>query len=148
VPAGIAITTDHSPEAQRWKEVPPRQFQIPSVLHGPVKPVVVDPEDDEFDEGVVIGVETAGIAEVARDETAPATAAEVVAITDANVVAIELFPPETPNEAMAVVAAVATASGLDVTAGAEFAGAAAVDAFEEDEPLPPIGKQLVPTGFA
>jgi hypothetical protein len=148
VPAGIAITIDHSPEAQRWKEVPLRQFHIPSVLQGPVKPTVVEPEDDEFDEGTMLGVESAGIAEVARDEAALATAAEVVATTDVKVVAIVLPPLELPTEARVVGVVAAAATGLDVTAGAEFAGAAAVDAFGEDEPLPPMGKQLVPTGFA
>ena len=33
VPAAIWMIADHMPLAQRWKEVPPTQFQSPSLLH-------------------------------------------------------------------------------------------------------------------
>jgi hypothetical protein len=122
---------------------------MPSVLQEPVKPAVVEPEDVEFEAGAALGVETAGMAEVARDVAAVAAAFEVVATTDTKVVAIVPFPPEAPTEAPPVGVVAATAAALDVTAGAELAPPATVDAFEEeDEPVPPMGKQFVPTGFA
>jgi hypothetical protein len=155
VPPGIAITADHSPEAQRWKDVPPRQFHIPSVLQAPVKAVAVEPEGEEPEEGVALGVETDGTEEATRDKAVLAVA-EGAATTDDNVVSevpvpAEL-PTEEPPEEPPVGAALATAVELGdprsgATAGAELAGAAGLDPSEEDEP-PPIGKQLVPIGFA
>jgi hypothetical protein len=189
VPPGIAITTDHSPDAQRWKEVPPRQFHIPSVLQAPVKAAVAEPGDEEPEEGITLGVETDGSEEVPRDDAVPAAAAEVVATTEANVVRMVVFPPRLPAANPLVGVVPATVLGLEdpltgVTADtaaavleaptpvyspllgeevagateeaaaelppadAEPAGTAPVVALEEDEPLPPIGKQFVPTGFA
>jgi len=37
VPPATCWTTLHDPEAQRWNEVPPMQFHIPSLVQGPVK---------------------------------------------------------------------------------------------------------------
>jgi hypothetical protein len=160
VPPGIAITVDHSPEAQRWKEVPPRQFHMPSVVQAPVKPAVVGPEVVEFDEGDPVGVETAGRMEVATEEAAPMAVAEVLVATDAKVVETAPLPPELLTVGTMVGVVAATLVVLDVTAGAAFAPPAGEDAgedeplppadvaFGEDAPLPPTGKQLVPTGFA
>ena len=153
VPAGIAITTDHAPDAQRWKEVPPRQFHMPSVLQGPVKVPVVEPENEEAGDGAALGAETDASTEVAREEAVFAAAAGVVAATEATVVGVELFPPRIPAARPPVGAAAGAVLRLEdtipgVTAGAELAGAAAAVELEEAWPVAPRGKQFVPTGFA
>jgi hypothetical protein len=147
VPAGMAMTTDHAPEAQRWNEVPPRQFHIPSVLQGPVKAAVVGPEDVEFEAGVAVGVENAESIDVASEVAALPASAVVVGSGDAIFVATELFPAELPREEAAVELVAGTAVRLDDRAGTEFAAPAGVG-WEGDAPLPPTGKQLVPAGFA
>lgn len=162
MPAGMAMTADHAPEAQRWNEVPPRQFHMPSAVQAPVNPVAEVPGDDEFDAGAALGVDSAGSAEVLRDVAVPTAAAEVERRADAMFVAGLPFAPEgavasevpvrvTELEVAARAAALdedARVAGLDEAAGADPAAPESGEEFEDDEPLPPRGKQLVPTGFA
>lgn len=58
VPAAIGITADQTPEAQRWKLEPSMQFQSPSLVQAPVRPVPTAPEGEAA--GVVpveVGIE-------------------------------------------------------------------------------------------
>jgi hypothetical protein len=66
VPAATDCTADHVPLAHCWKEVPPMQFHIPSVVHAPVNadpdpvvPVLAGAGVDVT--GDSVGCDTAGL---------------------------------------------------------------------------------------
>ena len=56
VPEASCCTTDHWPDAQRWKELPPIQFQAPSVLQEPVKAPALELPEDEGEAGAAAWV--------------------------------------------------------------------------------------------
>jgi len=129
---------------------------MPSVVQAPFKVAVVGPPDVEFEDGV----DTDGTGKMARDGAAAVEVAKVVAIvpfppaiateeemegaTAATVVFAAPTPVYWPLLAEDAVVGAAVTTG----AGAELAAPAAAVALDEEEPLPPIGKQLVPAGVA
>jgi len=135
VPPGMGCITDHRPDAQRCHVVPPMQFQMPSLVHAPVRPAGVEPEED-----VELGV--AGpkeFAVVVVDEESPLLATDEVgtlsAVTEPDIA--ELPPDElslgaAPAGELAVGAVSAEPLGA---AAAELLGAAAAEPFGA-EPLP------------
>lgn len=61
VPVANCWTTDHWPDAQRWNEVPPMQFQVPSVEHEPFRaPSLELPEEGGVDGAASVADGAAG----------------------------------------------------------------------------------------
>lgn len=114
VPAAMAISTDHMPLAQRWKDEPPMQFHWPSLVHA--VPGVNRPAE-------LVPVPAAGAAVevvVAAPEPAPPAAVVTVArvvgsgVASGVVVAPESEPP--------VVAVKKTPPGRELEAAGELTG--------------------------
>lgn len=101
VPAAIAITALHWPDAQRWKLVPSMQFQVPSSLQSPVCAPVAPP--------LGVGTATLVVEEAAgteEEDVGTETGVEVAAADDEiavlNVVAVATPPVVTKTPPVGV----------------------------------------------
>lgn len=127
VPAAICITADQTPLAQRWKEVPPMQFHIPSGLQAPLRAPLLELES--FDEGAGELDGTTG------------AAGEDAAVADASG---EAVGTKMPGATVWLAGVDATACSDDETvAGVEAAGAGAAEVPTDTEtdapgPGPPV----------
>lgn len=77
VPEAISWVADHTPEAQRWKDVPEMQFHAPSSLHEPLKaPELEELEEPELELELELEEGEAGIAAEVADGAAGSGADE------------------------------------------------------------------------
>lgn len=126
VPAAICITSDQTPLAQRWKDVPPMQFHMPSGLQAPLRAPLMEPE--LFDEGAGELDGTTG------------AAGEDAAVADGSG---EAVGTKMPGETVWLAGVDATACSDGETAGVETVGAGAAEAPTDTEtdapgPGPPV----------
>lgn len=112
----MGCTADHAPLAQRWKDVPPIQFHMPSVVQAPVKPPVEPLEP----------VEPVVSEELEPDGAAGATLAAALGLSDETAIGA------TEGAPVAVTAVGEAAAALDPAVTTAGSGAAALDA-------PPVG---------
>jgi hypothetical protein len=134
VPAATGWTTDHAPLAHCWKEVPPMQLNMPSLVQGPLKAPALEEVLEVPEAGVVAAADSTGAA-AEEDAAMVVTGDALGAVWDSTVAKTP------PGRSADVVAAgvVAAGAAADVTCGADVEAAeeAAWLALADPDPDPP-----------
>jgi hypothetical protein len=113
VPAATDWTTDHVPLAHCWKEVPPMQLNMPSLVHAPVR--APELEEEELDVPVPVPAAAAVAEETGAEATGAGADAAIVVSTEALGAVWDTTVANTPPARSADVVAVDASEGDEVT---------------------------------